>query len=138
MTAFRTMIVPAADADLARSIADTISPENYSGMFTTPCCDVDDPTVITHYISTGIVTDEFAHLVPLATWTQEDGNWVQTDYYPGDPVTVAEACAAADPPLSVTSQQVEDIFHASDVTEQDPFVAMQRLGLTLYQEPINA
>jgi len=131
---FRTLITPASDADLARSIADTISPENYSGMFTTPLCDVDDPSTITHYISTGIVTDEFAHLVPLATWTQEDGNWVQTDYYPGDPVTVAMMCEAADPPLEVTDAEVEAVFQAADVSEQEPFVAMSRLNLQLYQE----
>lgn len=130
MTVTLTLIVPAADADLARSICDTISPENYSGMFPTPC----GPTssAITHYITSGPCSERFAALAPRATWERdEDGAWVQTDYYPGEPITVADLCRAAEPPLEITDDQVTDLWAAADVSTQDPFVALARLGLML-------
>jgi len=36
---FRTMIIPSAHAQLARDLAAAISPENATGMFTTPLTD---------------------------------------------------------------------------------------------------
>lgn len=137
MTTYRNLIVTAADADLARSIAAGLDPTNCTGMFTTGLCPTDDPDDITHYISTGLISDGFAALIPLATWAQDtDGQWEMTDYDDGDPVTVAHACQALDPPLEVTDAEVEALFLNSDVTTQDPFVAMGRLGLVLWQPPV--
>ena len=138
MTTYRNLIVTAADADLARSIAAGLDPTNCSGMFTTGLCPT-GTSDITHYISSGLVSDGFAALVPLATWAQdEDGEWFMTAYDDGDPVTVAYACQALDPPLEVTDVEVEEMFAASDVTTQEPFVAMGRLGLVLWQPPTDA
>ena len=102
-------------------------------MFTTPLCDVDDPATITHYISTGFLNETYCDLMPCATWTQDaEGNWVQTDYDPGDPATVAAICESAQPPVEVTDAEVEAFFQESDYSTQEPFVAMGRLGLQLY------
>jgi tRNA A37 threonylcarbamoyladenosine modification protein TsaB len=35
----------------------------------------------------------------------------------------------------LTLEQVDAIFNAADVTEQEPFTAMARMGLQLVQEP---
>jgi len=131
---FRTMIIPSAHAQLARDLAAAISPENATGMFTTP---LTDGQSVTHYISTGIVSDQFAAPLPCTTWAQdEDGAWVQTSHSPGDPQAIADIAASLDPPFPVTVEEIEVAFNASDITAQEPFVAMGRMGLALYQEDI--
>lgn len=128
MDSFRTLILPAAVTPLAREIAATLSPAG-SGMWTTGL----SPTgaePATHYISTGLISLEFAHMVPDQTWEQgEDGAWTQTGSTPGNPEAVTEACTAAG--MEVTLAQVLAVFDAADVTEQEPFVALGRLGLVL-------
>lgn len=89
----------------------------------------------THYISTGFIPPEFAHMVPEQFWVQdEDGVWVQTGSNPGNPVAVYEACVAAG--MTVTLEQVEAVFAVADVTEQEPFVAMGRLGVMIIEPEI--
>lgn len=130
---FRTLIIPSAHVQLARDLAAAIDPVASQGMFRTP---LTDGQAITHYISTGIVSDAFAMPLPLTTWAQdEDGAWVQTSHSPGDPQAIAEIAAQLDPPFPVTAQQIEVAFNASDITAQEPFVAMGRMGLSLYQDP---
>lgn len=140
METFRTMIVTAADAPLARSLAAGIDPAHSSGMWTTALASADAPTVPTHYISTGFVSEAFAAVLPLATWSYEQpdpeqpGTWTRTAYEPGDAATVAQRAGEADPPIVVSTEEVEALFLASDVTTEDPWVALGRLGLVLAQE----
>ena len=130
MDEFRTMILPASVTPLAREIANTLSTAA-QGMWTTGL----SPTgaePATHFISSGLISPEFAFMVPEQFWTQdEDGAWVQTGSTPGDPVAVFEACTAAG--LEVTQAEVDGVFAVADVTEQEPFVSMGRLGLVLVQ-----
>lgn len=129
MDSFRTLILPASVTPLAREIAATLSPGG-SGMWTTGL----SPTgaePATHFISTGLISPEFAHMVPEQTWEQVDGAWTQTGSTPGNPEAVTEACNAAG--LEVTLAQVLAVFDAADATEQEPFVALGRLGLVLTQ-----
>ena len=140
MDAFRTMIVTASDAPLARDLAACIDPAHSSGMWTTALASVDAPTVPTHYISTGFVAEGFAEALPLATWAYEQpdpeqpGAWTRTGYLPGNAALVAQLAGEADPPLVVTTEEVEALFLRSDVTMEDPWVALGRLGLVLAQE----
>jgi hypothetical protein len=134
MDEFRTLILPASVTPLAQEIAATLSPGG-TNMWTTGLSATGLPPA-THYISTGFIPPEFAHMVPEQFWIQdEDGVWVQTGSEPGNPVAVYEACVAAG--MTVTLEQVEAIFAVADVTEQEPFVAMSRLGVMIVQEPIN-
>ena len=132
---FRTLILPANVTPLAQEIAATLSPGG-AGMWTTGL----SPTgaePATHFISTGFIPPEFAHMVPEQFWEQDEtGAWVQTGSEPGDPVAVYEACTAAG--MTVTLEEIEAVYAVADVTEQEPFVAMGRLGLVLVQsaEPI--
>ena len=130
---FRTLILPANVTPLAQEIAATLSPGGIN-MWTTGLSATGSPPA-THFISTGFIPPEFAHMVPEQFWTQDEaGVWVQTGSEPGNPVAVYEACTAAG--MTVTLEQVEAIFAVADVTEQEPFVAMSRLGLVLISEPI--
>lgn len=132
--AFRTLILPAAVTPLARQIAATLSPGGI-GMWTTGL----SPTgaePATHFISTGLISPEFAHIVPDQTWEEVDGAWTQTGSTPGNPEAVTEACNAAG--LEVTLAQVLAVFDAADVTEQEPLTAMSRLGLSLTQAELTS
>jgi len=127
---FRTLILPASVTPLAQRIAATLSPAGI-GMWTTPLSPTGE-TPATHYISSGYIGPEFAYLVPEQTWEQVDGEWVQTGSEPGDPQAVTDACNALG--LEVTMEQVEAVFGVADVTDQEPFTAMVRLGLSLVSE----
>ena len=127
---FRTLIIPTAHVQLARDLAAAISPENASGMFMTA---LTDGQTVTHYISTGIVSDQFAMPLPCTQWAQdEEGNWVQVSHWPGMPEAIAQIAAELDPPFAVTAEQIAAAFAASDISEQEPFLAMARMGLSLH------
>ena len=127
---FRTLILPATVTPLAQEIAATLSPGGI-GMWLTGL----SPTgaePATHFISTGFIPPEFAHMVPEQFWTQDKtGAWVQTGSTPGDPQAVYEACTAEG--MTVTLEEIEAVYAVADVTEQEPFVAMGRMGLVLVQ-----
>jgi hypothetical protein len=127
---FRTLIIPSAHVQLARDLAAAIDPAGSQGLFMTP---LTRGQTVTHYISTGIVSDSFAQPLPLTQWAQdEDGAWIQVSHSPGDPQAIADIAAQLDPPFEVTLAQIEAAFLASDISEQEPFVAMGRLSLSLH------
>ena len=105
-------------------------------MFTTPLSATGaDPA--SHYISSGFVPPEFAYMVPLQVWeTDENGAWIMVASEPGDPVAVYEAASAAG--VTCTQAEVDALFAAADVTAQEPFVAMGRLGLTIINPPLDS
>lgn len=125
---FATLIVTAADSPTARAIAAAFGPGGV-GMWTTPMSASGfDPA--THYISSGYISAEFVALSPMATWAlDEDGDWVQTGFYAGDAAAVCGACQQAG--LPYTLAEIEGVFSRSDVSQQEPFVAMGRLGLQI-------
>lgn len=130
---FRTLIVPAANVELARQIAASFGPGG-EGMWTTPLsASGSDPA--THYISSGYVPPEYGYLVPLQVWAQdENGDWVLVGSEPGDSVAVYTAATAQG--VVCTQADVDALFAAADVTEQEPFVAMGRLGLQIVNPPV--
>lgn len=130
---FRTLIVTAVDALTARAIAAAFGPGGV-GMWQTPLSASGGGTP-THYISTGYIPAEFVALSPMATWAlDEDGAWVQTDYYPGDAASVYGACQQAG--LPYTLAEIEGVFSRSDVCQQEPFVALSRIGLKIINPPV--
>ena len=109
---FRTFIVTAADAPLARDIAALTG--GGSGMFVTALSPTGaDPA--THYVSTGLVPDAFAAACD----------------YPGDADAVYKLCKSCG--LPVTLAKIKTLLKNSDVTQQEPFAAFERLGLQLIQ-----
>ncbi len=125
---FRTLLVPTANVELARHIAASFGPGG-SGMWTTPLS-ATGAEPASHYISSGYVPPEYGYLVPCQTWQQDqDGAWVMTGSEPGDPVAVYNHCVEAG--VACTQAEVDALFAAADVTEQEPFTAMGRLGIMI-------
>lgn len=133
MDTFRTLILTAEVTPLAQQIAATLSPAG-AGMWTTGLS-ADGAEPATHFISTGYISQEFAHMVPCQTWEQVDGVWTETGSEPGSPEAVYQACVAAG--MEVTLAEIEAVFAGADVTEQDPFTAMGRMGLQIVQENLD-
>lgn len=125
---YRNLIVPASQVDLARAIAASFGPGGM-GMWTTPLsANGLDPA--SHYISSGFVPEQFAYMVPLQVYEQDEtGAWVLVSSEPGDPVAVYTAASEAG--AICTQTDVDALFAAADVTAQDPSVAMGRLGLAI-------
>lgn len=130
---FRTMIVRADDVKLARSLA-SLSPGG-EGMFTTPLS-FDGHAPASHYISTGLLPDSFVAVLPFQYWairvSNEGHQRVCVGKEPGNPEAVYVRALEAG--LEVTLQEIIDLFNVCDVTTQDPFVAMGRMGLKLVNE----
>lgn len=130
---YRTLIIPAADAAMSRAIAEMFGPGGV-GMWITPLS-ASGQEPATHYISSGLIPAEFAGLSPCATWSQsEQGNWVQTAYDAGDADAVYGYCQQASMPYTLA--EIEGVFSRSDVSAQEPFVAMDRLGLKIISPPL--
>lgn len=125
---FMTLIIPTTHVELARTIAATLESGGL-GMFTTPLSPTGgDP--ITHYISTGYVPGTWHPIVPMKEWTMNmDGQWELVNTTTGDIPRLLELCAEKE--LVVSQEEVDALFTAADITAQDPFVAMQRLGIML-------
>jgi hypothetical protein len=131
---FRTLIVTAADAPIARSVAATLSPVGGQNMWITPLAPTSDGPA-THYISTGWIGPDFAAMVPCVFWTYDaDLGWIETGRDPGNPVMVYHGCVAGG--MTVTQGDIDALFVHSDVSEQEPFVAMARLGLVMVVEDV--
>ncbi len=134
MDIFRTLIVPADQAPLARLIAATLDPVNCSDMFTTGLSPTGDEPA-THYISSGGISEGFAALVPFTVWGQDpDGQWVEVSHDPGKPVKTYELCIEAG--LEVTLEAIEVMYASADVTAENPWAAMARMGLQLVRPPV--
>lgn len=138
--AFRTMIVPSDYQSLAAALAQALGGLAGEDMFVVGLSASGlDPA--TSYVSTGYIAEEFANLLPLDTYTTEiDPNTGQPvvvhTHKDGDPVAVAHLADEAG--LTVTVQEVIDLFNVVDVTEQEPFTAFARLGLQIIQPPLPA
>lgn len=142
MAIMRSMVIPDAYRTLANSIADMFagSPQN---MWNFPLSATGQAPA-THWIAAGPVPNEYEVMAPWQVWQQQDGQWVMTDSYAGRPDQVYAACQQpipdTDPPepmVPCTLQEVQDLFTVADMTDQNPWVAMGRLGLQPVQELTN-
>lgn len=120
----RTMLVPDAIVGPVRALADSFGPASQN-MWRTECS-LDGAPPATWWISSGLISVEFAAVLPFAHYN-EAGEWVREPYDPAGFIEMA--VGAGLPPIS--EDQVEAIMTAVDVSEQPPFEAMARLGLKL-------
>lgn len=123
-TAHRCMIVPEAHVALARAVAASVAGPAGAGMWGTGLS-ADGSAPATHWISTGMVDESFATLLPLMT---HDEAGVATTQ-PGDTAAIQQLAAAAG--LTVAQADMEALLSASLITQADPFDAMARAGLAL-------
>ena len=145
---YRTMILDAADAPLGREIANMFANSDQHMWQTGLSADGRSPA--THYIATGYVPEGYQVMAPWQEWEwqqpdpDQPGAWVMTFSYPGRPDIVWQACQQPiseddpSPRVPCTLAEVEGAFQRSDMTSQDPWVAMGRLGLQIVQpdEPV--
>ena len=115
--AFRTIIVSDAYIDLARTITETLAPVGGKGMYSTGLS-ADGTAPATHWIISGFIDADYAALLP------RDGAG-------GYPEMIVQMCADAD--FDVALADVEAMLAASDVTTEEPFTALARLGLQIIQ-----
>lgn len=137
--AFRTLIVPADQQQFAQQLASAVGGLAGEGMFIVGLS-ASGAEPATHYVSSGYIGEQFAYLLPLDTYTTEiDPNTGQPvvvhTHKDGDPIIVAQLALQGG--LVATPEQVTALFDASDITEQEPFTAFERLGLQLVQQPFN-
>ena len=125
MWIYRNLIISADQRDLAADICATLAGPGGSNMFTTPLS-ADGAEPATHYISSGLIEDRFAALLPLDAMV--DDVWTRT--YAGLPETIVQLYNATDNP-PITLEQVTAVFATADVSEEDPHQAMARLGLQI-------
>lgn len=132
MDIFRTLIVTADTVGLSREVAASFGPGGV-GMWTTPLSSTGSEPA-THYISSGFIPAEFAFMVPYQEWQLNDeGSWQLINTEPGDSVAVYNAASEAG--IDCTQEQIDAIYNSADVTSQEPFVAMNRLGLSIVNPP---
>lgn len=124
LTAHRCMIVPDAHVALARVVAASVAGPAGAGMWGTGLS-ADGSAPATHWISTGLVDQSFAALMPLTT---HDEAGVATTQ-PGDTAAIVQLAAAAG--LAVALADMEALLAASLITQYEPFDAMARDGLVL-------
>lgn len=123
----RCLIAPAAYTPLARALCNGLAPgDSGSGMLATPLS-INGALPATHFISAGMIEDAFSALLPLTAFDGE-GNATTA---PGQPETIVALAKGA-----VTLAQAKALMAAIDVTEQEPFAALDRLGLKLVQEAL--
>ncbi len=110
---FRTLIVTADNAPLARSLAAGLAPSG-AGMFTA-ALSANGLFPATHYISTGPLDAGLMLALESAD-------------------TLCAACqeAGADISLAVCKKLINE----SDISDEQPFTAMERLSLKLVQEEL--
>lgn len=115
MDIFRTLIVTAADAPLARMIAASFGPGGRGMWMTRLSANGAEPA--THFISSGGIPAEFAGLLedPAAVWA----------------VVTAQG-------VECKPEEVEALFLAAEITDEPPFTVLARLGLTIINPPMEA
>jgi hypothetical protein len=135
MTKLRTLILPAADAPEARRICQGIDPTNYSHLWRTPLSTTGQPPG-EWYISTGLVSELFADLIPLDEFVRGEMGVITgiTRVYPGKPAEIQQMLVLAGMDIPVWA--VEGIFEACRVLPEPPDVVLGYYGLRLVQTDI--
>ena len=124
----RCMIVPTEHVGLARALCAALAGDGGSGMFTTALSATgQDPA--THYISSGLIEQSFADLLPLIELPADADPVI----HPGQPDLIIQMATTQG--MGVTFDEVLALLAAVDVTEQPPTDALDRLGLRLSAEP---
>lgn len=127
MDLFRTLIVVVADVELARSIAASFGPAGENMWNTALSANGVYPSA--YFISTGQIPSEFAVLMPYQAWEMWDGEWKRTQSTLGEPVEIYNLAIAQG--VVCTQEQVDQLFANCDITDQEPFTAMSRLGVQI-------
>jgi hypothetical protein len=83
---------------------------------------------VTHWISSGLISNDFVGVIPFMEY-QSDALEVHTKGQP-------DVCQylASQAGFKTSTEEIETLFEQADITEQDAFTALGRLGLKLIAE----
>lgn len=125
---YRTIIIPASEHAMSKQLCEGLAGEAGGGMFLTGLSPTGNEPA-THYISAGHISDEMASILPCKHVAKDkDGKDVIT-VNPGLPDAVPALAAKAK--ITVTKAEVTALYSKIDVSDEDPFSAMDRLGLQM-------
>lgn len=110
----RTIIVPAARVERARGLCAQLAGPPGEGMFPRGLSSNGMPPA-THCCGSGPIEDTFAAVL-------------------ADPAVMHGACQAAG--ISITLAECTALLAAADISEEPPFDALARVGLTLIAEDV--
>ncbi len=129
----RNLIVPAAFQTLAQGLCEAMAEGDAGAGMLTTGLSPNGEAPATHYISSGGIAPAFADILPLTivTPTTEPGELDVITTQPGN-VSVVETMAAQ-AGITLPAGTIAALFSAIDVSEQDPFAAMARLGIKLIE-----
>lgn len=106
----RVIIVPLEYVEVAKAACEQLAGSGGSGMFSCPLSS-DGKLPVTHFMSSGLIEDSFAYLL-------------------SSPEALETIAVANDiDPLPLLT-----VIEASDISEEDPSIALSRLGLVIYNE----
>ncbi len=128
----RTIVIPAALQSKAQGLTKGLAGAAGDGMFTTGLSATGNAPA-THYVSSGPISDDMAALLPCTSVTQVDGKDVITTD-PGQPELVPALAKKAG--ITTTLTAIKTLYASIDVSDQEPFVAMSRLGLQMVRVPL--
>jgi hypothetical protein len=101
-------------------------------MFTTPLSPTGEAPP-THYISSGLIEEPFADLLPLTGVSYAEDGTPSTSTRPGNVALTVQL--AADAGLPITEAEVAAMLAAVDVSDQAAADALARLGLRIIAAP---
>lgn len=128
----RCIIIPESLQKKAQGLCKGLAPVGGAGMFETGLSATGNLPV-THYINSGPIGDDMAALLPCTSVTQVDGKDVVTTA-PGMPDAVPALAKKAG--ITTTLAAVKTLYASIDVSDQEPFSAMARLGLQIARVPL--
>jgi hypothetical protein len=129
----RCIVIPAAAQPNARGLCKGLAGPAGDGMFATGLSATGLPPA-THYISAGHISDDMAALLPCKRVIRDPDGIESITTDPGMPDAVPTLAAKVGMPTTAT--KIKALYSAIDVSDQEPFAAMARLGLKLVQEPL--
>ena len=114
----RSIIVPEAQAKLARDLCAALAGPAGQGMFTTGLS-TDGKAPASHWISAGLIDAQLAALLPLGGT-------------PGQPETVFATAQQAG--MTVTLEQVQALLSSITVSDTEPLNSISEAGLRLVSD----
>lgn len=132
----RTMIVPAAFVDTSKGLCKGLAGDAGDRMFAT-ALGQSATGPVTHYISAGYISADMADFLPLAQASTDPVTRITTVSRKSQGQPGVVRTEAAKKKMTVTTAKVTQLFDAIDVSDQEPFVAMARLGLVLVQTGVS-
>lgn len=125
----RTLIVPDELVEYARALTLAVAGESARGMWTTPISNKAE-SITTHWITAGLIGEEFADIIPLMQYVEDENNDAAiSTIMAGKP----EICLhlATQSGFQTTMEGVIDLYTRCYIFEDDDNVIMQKMGFTI-------